>query len=151
LLKTVLRPRTLAYTMLWGSVGIAMLLSLGGRTRLDISAQQLRNPVYVQLSDGNVRNSYTVKLRNMQTRPREMEINLAGLTGAAMWRESETRGQAARSLRVNVPPDALAKIPVFVVAPGNGAESEKFAFTVRSTDGEGETDSAEAIFERPAE
>jgi cytochrome c oxidase accessory protein FixG len=151
LLKSVFRPRTIAYTLLWGSVGVAMLLALGGRTRLDISAQQLRNPVYVQLSNGDVRNSYTVKLRNMQTRPREMEIDLAGLPGATMWRDSQTREQAGRSLRLVVPPDALAKVPLFVVAPGAGSKSEKFGFSVRSTDNEGETDTTEAIFERPAQ
>jgi cytochrome c oxidase accessory protein FixG len=150
LLKTVLRPRTLAYSLLWGSVGLGMLFALGNRTRLDISAQKLRNPVYVQLSNGDVRNSYTVKLRNMQTRPREMEIDLAGLPGAAMWRDNESRDQAVRSLRITVPADALAKVPIFVAAPGNGAVSEKFAFTVRSTDGENETDSTETMFERPA-
>ena len=48
-----------------------------------------------------------------------------------------------------MPADALAKLPIFLVASGSGKGTEKFAFTVRSTDGEAETDSAEAIFERP--
>src|SRR5512139_1175142 len=149
LLKTLLRPRTVAYALIWSSVGLGMLFALGNRTRLDISAQQQRNPVYVQLSDGDIRNSYTVKLRNMQTRPREMEVKLEGLPGAAMWRDTGSREQASRSARVTVPPDALAKLPIFVAAPGGGKSTEKFNFTVRSTDGEGETDTTEAIFERP--
>ncbi len=149
LLKTIFRPRTLAYALIWSSVGLGMLFALGNRTRLDISAQQQRNPVFVQLSDGAVRNSFTVKLRNMQTRPREMEVDLAGLPGSAMWLENETRERARRSVRVTVPPDALAKLPIFVVAGGEGQKSEKFAFTVRSTDNEGETDTTEAMFERP--
>ena len=78
-----------------------------------------------------------------------MEVDLAGLPGAAMWRDTQTREQASRSLHVTVPPDALAKLPIFVVAPGRGEESQRFSFTVRSTDGEGETDTTEAIFERP--
>ena len=147
--KTIFRPRTLAYALLWSSVGLAMLLALGNRTRLDISAQQLRNPVYVQLSNGEIRNRYTVKLRNMQTRPRQMEVSLSGLTEGAMWKEGQSRDQATRTISITVPPDALAKLPIFLVAPGSGKGTEKFAFTVRSTDGEAETDSAEAIFERP--
>ncbi|MCL6699007.1 cytochrome c oxidase accessory protein CcoG [Sphingomonas sp. NSE70-1] len=149
LLKSILRPRTIAYALIWSSVGLGMLFALGNRTRLDISAQQQRNPVYVQLSDGGVRNSYTIKLRNMQTRPREMRVDLTNLPGASMWRDGQTRDQASRSIQVVVPPDALAKLPMFVVAPGSGDASEKFGFTVRSTDGEGEMDSTEAIFERP--
>jgi len=149
LFKAIMRPRTIAYALIWSSVGLAMLFALGNRTRLDISAQQQRNPVYVQLSNGDVRNSYTVKLRNMQTRPREMEVSLAGLPNAVMWRDTQTREQASQSLRVTVPPDALAKLPIFVVAPGGGQATHTFELTVRSTDGEGETDTTEAIFERP--
>jgi hypothetical protein len=66
-----------------------------------------------------------------------------------MWRDIQTREQASQSLRVMVPPDALAKLPIFVVAPGAGQSTQKFALTVRSTDGESETDTTEAIFERP--
>jgi cytochrome c oxidase accessory protein FixG len=149
LMRTVFRPRTLAYAMIWSSIGLAMLFALGNRTRLSISAQQLRNPVYVQLSDGEVRNRYTVKLRNMQTRPRQMEVTLEGLAGAAMWREGMTRDQAARRLAVTVPADALAKLPIFVVAPASEEDHETFAFTVKSADGEAEADSTEAVFERP--
>jgi cytochrome c oxidase accessory protein FixG len=149
LLKTIFRPRTLAYSMIWSSVGLAMLFALGNRTRLDISAQHQRNPVYVQLSNGEIRNRYTVKLRNMQTRPRQMEVSLAGLQGAAMWREGASREDAARSLSVTVPADALQKLAIFIVAPGADEDHEKFAFMVRSADGEAETDSIQAIFERP--
>jgi hypothetical protein len=74
---------------------------------------------------------------------------MAGLPGAAMWLESHDREQAARTLRVTVPADALAKLPIFVVAPCEGEERETFAFELRSADGEGESDRTEAIFERP--
>ncbi len=149
LLKTIFRPRTLAYALIWSSIGLGMLFALGNRTRLDISAQHQRNPVYVQLSNGEIRNRYTVKLRNMQTRPRQMQVSLAGLPGAAMWRDGDAREQAARSLTVDVPADALAKLPIFVVAPAGDEDHEKFAFAVRSTDGEAEADRVQAIFERP--
>jgi hypothetical protein len=66
-----------------------------------------------------------------------------------MWRDTGSREQASRSARVVVPPDALAKLPIFVAAPGGGKATEKFNFTVRSTDGEGETDTTGANFERP--
>ncbi|MDV3256514.1 MAG: cytochrome c oxidase accessory protein CcoG [Sphingomonas sp.] len=149
LFRTVFRPRTIAYASLWGAVGLAMLVALGNRTRLDISAQQVRNPVYVKLSSGEIRNRYTVKLRNMQTRPREMEVSIDRLAGATMWQEGQTREQAATRLRTTVPADALAKLPIFVVAPGSGKGSETFILSVRSVDGEEEHDSTEAIFERP--
>jgi polyferredoxin len=91
LVKTLLRPRTLAYSLLWSSVGLGMLLALGERARLDISAQHQRNPSYVQLSDGAVRNGFTVKLRNMEARPRAMEVRLEGLSGGVMWTQGGSR------------------------------------------------------------
>jgi len=148
LIKTLLRPRTLAYVLLWGSVGLAMLFALTNRTRLDISAQHQRNPAYVQLSDGAVRNDFTVKVRNMEARPRTMVVGLEGLPGAVMWTEDGSRETAGSLVRVNVPPDALAKLPIFVAAPGGGEERQEFALSVHSIDRR-EGDSTEAVFERP--
>jgi polyferredoxin len=147
--KTLLRPRTLIYSGIWGAIGLAMLFALGERSRLDISAQQERNPVYVRLSDGAVRNSFTVKLRNMQTRPREMEVGITGLPGAVIWTGAGEREAAGTSVRTRVPADSLEKLRIFVAAPGGGEARDDFAFTVRALDGEGGTDSTEARFERP--
>ena len=148
LIRTLLRPRTLAYVLLWGSVGLAMLVALGDRARLDISAQHQRNPAYVQLSDGAVRNGFTVKLRNMQTRPRAMEVRLDGLPGGVMWTDGGSREGAGVVVRIAVPADALAKLPIFVAAPGGGQARQEFAFAVRAADGS-ESDSVGAVFERP--
>ncbi|NCP11225.1 MAG: cytochrome c oxidase accessory protein CcoG, partial [Sphingomonadales bacterium] len=85
ILKTLLRPRTLVYLGAWSAVGLAMLFALGQRTRIDIAVQKDRNPPYVQMSDGAVRNAYTIKLRNMENRPRRMDVALSGLTGGLIW------------------------------------------------------------------
>lgn len=148
LMKTLLRPRTLAYAAVWGGIGLTMLVALGNRNRIDISAQHQRNPAYVQLSDGHVRNNFTVKLRNMETRPRAMEIRFDGLDGGVMWTDGGSREAARTSLRTTVPADALAKLPIFVVAPGGRQARQSFVFTVRAVDGE-ERDTVEAAFERP--
>jgi polyferredoxin len=126
-----------------------MLFTLGERTRIGISAQQERNPVYVRLSDGAVRNAFTVKLRNMQARPRDMEVAVDGLPGAVIWTGAAERGAAGSSVRTRVPADALAKLRIFVAAPSGGEERDDFAFTVRALDAEREADSTEARFERP--
>src|SRR3546814_6291549 len=87
--KTLLRPRTLIYTALWAAIGLGMLFTLGQRTRLDLAVQRERSPLYVQLSDGAIRNDYTLKLRNMELRPRRVEVAIDGLheSGRASWRE----------------------------------------------------------------
>jgi len=148
--RTVLRPRTLAYSAIWIAIGLAMLFALGTRTRIGISALQDRNPLYVRLSDGSVRNGYTIKIRNMETRPRTVEIGLTGLPNARIW-TGDDRGGPASGVRIDVPADSVAKQRVFVVAPAGGAQRSAFDFTVRALDAEGGTARDDAQFERPEE
>lgn len=134
-IKTLLRPRTLIYFTLWAGIGVAMLFSLGQRTRLDISSEPDRNPRYVQLSDGSIRNAYTVKLRNMETRPRSVDLMIEGLPDAVLWTEVGSRESAGRSLHVPMAPDAATQLRVFVAAPAPGDEHTRFRFVARPTDG----------------
>lgn len=148
-LRTLLRPRTIAYFTIWMGIGAAMLFMLGARTRVDISAQQDRNPIFVRLSDGAIRNAYTVKLRNMEARPRPMEIRVEGLDGARLWTDAMAREQAGTRILTDVPPDSVARLRIFVAAPAGGPPRQDFSFTVRATDREGGGDQEPARFERP--
>ncbi len=148
-LKTLLRPRTIAYFAVWAGIGAAMLFALGARERLEISAQQDRNPIFVRLSDGAIRNAYTVKLRNMQARPRPMEVGLTGLPGGRMWTDAGSRETAAATVRTTVPADSVAKLRIFLTLPSGGPVRQDFRFTVRAIDREGGSASEPARFERP--
>ncbi|MEE4349966.1 MAG: cytochrome c oxidase accessory protein CcoG [Pacificimonas sp.] len=147
----LLRPRTIIYLVIWTAIGLAMLFAVGTRARLDIAAQPDRNPPYVQLADGDVRNDFTVKIRNMQTRPRLMEIGLTGLDGAVIWQGGGSRADAERTVRTLVPADSVKAVPVFVAAPGEGADREPFGLTLRALDDDGGVDSTEVTFERPGQ
>jgi cytochrome c oxidase accessory protein FixG len=146
--KELFRPRTILYFTAWAAIGVAILFGLGNRTRLDISAQQDRNPLYVRLSDGAVRNGYTVKIRNMEERPREVLVTLEGLPGAVLWTETGSRERATRELRATVPADALQKLRIFVAAPASDAGREA-EFAVRALDAEGGSDRIGVTFEGP--
>jgi cytochrome c oxidase accessory protein FixG len=148
-LKRLFRPRTIAYFVIWSSIGIAMLFALGARSRVDIAANAERNPVYVRLSDGSIRNSYLIKVRNMQSRPRTMVIGIDGLDGALMWQEGQTRDEASRALTIEVPPDQVLKERVHVVAPAQGEPRQDFAFTLRTSDEAAETAHDDESFVRP--
>ncbi|WP_326523850.1 4Fe-4S dicluster domain-containing protein [Sphingomonas sp.] len=147
--KRLLRTRTILYFLVWAGIGVGMLFALGTRTRLDIAVQQTRNPQYVVLSDGHVRNAYTVKIRNMENRPREMEIAIRGLDGAVMWGENGSRETAARSVRLPVGPDQVGRTRIFVVAPAAGEPREDIEIVVRALDREGGQDADQSYFERP--
>ncbi|HZV56218.1 MAG TPA: cytochrome c oxidase accessory protein CcoG [Sphingobium sp.] len=148
-LKSLFRPRTIAYFMVWAGIGLAMLFVLGTRTRIDIGANADRNPQFVQLSDGSIRNAYLVKISNMESRPRQMEYRLEGLPGAVMWAEGSTRDKAARSIRIAVPADQVLKERVYVVAPAAGPEHEDFTFALKALDGGEEQATHGERFVRP--
>ncbi|MBB5987913.1 cytochrome c oxidase accessory protein CcoG [Sphingobium lignivorans] len=150
-IRRLLRPRTLVYFGLWCAIGVAMLFALGTRARIDIAANADRNPEYVRLSDGSIRNAWLIKLRNMENRPREMTIALEGLPGARMWKESDTRESAARSITVEVPADQVLKEHIYVVAPAAGSAREDFAFTVQAGGDGGEKARDAESFVRPEE
>lgn len=145
--RDLLRLRNVVYAVMWGGIGLVLLFALGTRTHTDISAAADRNPPFMLMSDGSVRNGYTVKLRNMQNRPRMMTITMDGLPDAVMWTDDMPRERAARSLTRMVEPDATQIVRLYVVAPADTA-GQDYAFTVRSAD-DGESDRSPTRFEAP--
>ncbi len=148
-LKTLFRPRTILYFSAWGAIGLAMLFAVGNRTRIDISANHDRNPLYVQLADGAVRNAYTANLRNMENRPRTMEVSMSGLGQAVLWSSEGSRETAGQTVTIDVPADSVGRMRLFVAAPGVGASREEFVLTVRAVDDRTAQDSHNVFFERP--
>ncbi|KPL68638.1 nitrogen fixation protein FixG [Erythrobacter sp. SG61-1L] len=146
--KTILHLRTLIYLGVWGMLGLGLLFALGTRNHTDITIAQDRNPPFMLMSDGSVRNAYTLKLRNMESRPRKMEVAIEGLPGAVMWSEDMPREAAARKIVREVPADEIDTMRAYVVMP-DGARSQKFTFTLRSLDEAGESDSGVTNFEAP--
>lgn len=148
-LQTLRHPRTIIYFALWCAIGAAMLFTLGQRTRLDLSVQADRNPVYVQLSDGAIRNNYTLKIRNMENRPRIVDVMIEGLSGAVIWTPGGNRQSAGRKVSFTVTADAVHKIRLFVAAPSAGTTHERFTISTRARTGDERGDSDNVTFERP--
>jgi cytochrome c oxidase accessory protein FixG len=78
----VVRPRTVFYASIIAVVGGIMLYVLATRAFLDISVLHDRNPIAVALSDGSVRNAYTVRVLNKRTYGRALALDVAGVSGA---------------------------------------------------------------------
>ena len=148
-LKTLFRSRTIIYFGIWASIGLAMLFTLGQRTRLDLAVQPDRNPVYVRLSDGSIRNNYTLKIRNMETRPRIVDVYVEGLPGAVIWTPAGKREFATQHIHFAVAPDAVHKVQLFVAAPAEGPEHSAFTISTNARTGDESGDSDTVVFERP--
>ncbi|PWK63404.1 cytochrome c oxidase accessory protein CcoG [Aminobacter sp. AP02] len=129
-LSRIFRPRTFVYAAAWSLIGIALLFALLSRDRLEVNVLQDRNPQYVRLSDGSIRNGYTVKLLNMVPQPRNFELSIEGLAGANMSVVGLDQPES-RSITTEVEADKLKTIRVYVRQPlENLAEGQSFKFVV---------------------
>jgi cytochrome c oxidase accessory protein FixG len=128
-MRLIWHPRTLVYLVLWSSVGAVLLFALGTRQHLAISAAKDRNPPFMLMSDGWVRNAWLLRLRNMEDRPRAMALALSGPPGARMWSEDMPRAAAATRLTRLVAADQTEPLRVYVVAPP-GTAPQPLAFTL---------------------
>src|SRR6187401_2695025 len=80
----LVRPRTILYAGAMAVVSAIMLTALLLRPDLDVNVLRDRNPLFVKLSDGGVRNGYTVKLLNKLYAPRALSLGIEGLPGAKL-------------------------------------------------------------------
>ncbi|BDA84176.1 cytochrome c oxidase accessory protein CcoG [Aureimonas sp. SA4125] len=144
------RPRTLVYLVLWSAIGVGMAYSLATRDQLTTSVQHDRNPVYVLLSDGGVRNAYTVKIANMTNVPRLVTVAVEGLPGAVVAAPGRTLDGGGVS--VEVPRDRVEMVRLLVSQPAAAVTDERQDFFVTVTDtAGGESSRAAAVFQSPEE
>ncbi len=73
--KHILRPRTIVYSLLWLGIGIGLVVALFVRANLDASITPVRNPPYVILSNGDIRNTFDMRLRNKHGEDRWFTIS----------------------------------------------------------------------------
>ena len=148
--QSFIRPRTYVYIAGFSAICLAMLVTLMMRDRLDISVLHDRNPQYVKLSDGSIRNGYTVKILNMVTQPRTFILSIKGINGALMQIAGSDEA-AAGSVEVKVGADRLRSLKVYVTVHRknlHGAQNP-LHISVEDTAGDEEA-SYEAVFEGPA-
>ena len=148
--KLIWHPRTLVYLAVWSALGLALLFALGVRTHLDLSVAKDRNPAFMLMRDGSVRNAYTLKLRNMETRPRTLEIALGGIPAARMWSDDMPRAAATRGFDRKVAADQIETVRVYVLAPA-GTAPQNISFTLRAKAEEGGSDTGETRFDAPGD
>ena len=74
----IFRTRTVLYTALWALVGVGLTVALFVRPNIEFTVAPVRNPIFVTLSDGSIRNTYDIRLRNKNPEERMFEISLTG-------------------------------------------------------------------------
>ena len=114
--KHIFRPRTILYTVLWSGIGIGLTVLLFIRSEIDMTVAAVRNPQFVLLSDGSIRNTYDVRIRNMAQEDTTFVFSLTSEDAAAL--DLELEGQD--DLTVEVPADTTQLQRLYIIAdPGS--------------------------------
>ncbi|MBR9843271.1 MAG: cytochrome c oxidase accessory protein CcoG [Rhodobacteraceae bacterium] len=124
ILKHIFRPRTVLYTSLWAAVGIGLVVALFMRSDIDLTVAPVRNPTFVTLSDGTIRNTYEVRLRNKHGEARPFQISVTGDETLVV----ELEGVDGNV--VEVPADEMRLQRVYILAPpqSDAAHAERTDF-----------------------
>jgi cytochrome c oxidase accessory protein FixG len=121
-LRKLFRPRTFIYFGGWALVGLLLIYGLVSRDRLEMNVLHDRNPQYVVLSDGSIRNGYTVKLLNKIPEQRTVTVSLGELPGATM-NVLGLDHEEGSAITVTLEPDRARSLKVYVRQPREDAKS----------------------------
>ena len=132
-------------------IGSVILFGLGARASVDVNILPERNPLYVTLSDGGIRNGYTIKIMNKSHEARRYDLTLEGLQGATLsvvGQDSEDAGRTSLAAK----PDAVSTYRVYVTAPpGAVADPSQPLSMILTHRPDGPSVRHETVFRGPAE
>lgn len=121
----VLRPRTMLYTGLWSLVGFGLVFALFIRSDVEVTVAPERNPIFVTLSDGSVRNTYAVRVLNKDQQTNTFRLTIKGDPTLRL----QLEGSPYQT--VDVGPDAMLQQRVYIVAPPGSAPASAAVTDVR--------------------
>jgi len=144
----LLRPRTILYGVLIAVVAAIMLAALLTRPALELNVQRDRNPLFVKLSNGDIRNGYTVKILNKVHQIRHFRLTLDGLPDT----EIKVIGRQDHAPLFAVNPDQLASFRVLITTAKANLLSETTDIRLRIIDQDsGVTAENETVFRGPGQ
>ena len=141
--KHILRPRTIMYTSLWSIVGFALVFALFIRQDIEMTVAPVRNPTFVTLSDGSIRNTYDVRILNKSGTDSQYSIFIKGNPTLRVQLEGTPYGS------VQVAADTQKLQRVYVISPAGSApttsDRTEFRFWVEDL-GNGDRAYSDSVF-----
>lgn len=113
------RPRTVLYSVLIATVLAIMGWAWIVRAPVEISVIEDRNPLFVRLSDGSIRNGYTLKILNKTHSGQRFAVRTEGIGASQIAIVGHENGDA----EVAVEADVVRAVKIYVTVPA-GARSE---------------------------
>lgn len=143
-----IRARSVLYAAIISIVGSVMLYALLTRAPFTVSVIHDRNPIFVKLSDGHIRNAYTIRIANMLPTQRAFTLEIGGLQYShieIIGGEAPIDGRPS----VSVGPDQTRELRVLVTSVDvDREEPTSLEFKIRD-EGDGKVASARDFFRTP--
>lgn len=130
----LIRTRTLLYAGVFALVAAIMLFGLVSRATLEVNVLRDRTPPFVQLSDGSVRNAYTVKIVNKANAARDFIVTVDGPEALTLSAVGETVENGA--LTITAQGDDVRSFRLFATLPGDAILRASEPIVVTVTDPE---------------
>jgi cytochrome c oxidase accessory protein FixG len=145
----LVRARTLVYA---GVLAVVVAVMLGAwlmRSAAELTVLRDRAPLFVQLSDGSIRNSYTVKILNKSHATKTFQLSVDGLPGASLSVAEAPPGAPDRP-ELTVKPDQVGTFRVHLKSERKvlRGESTPLTMVARSDDG-ADTVTRDTVFLAP--
>lgn len=116
----LLKAKTIAYAMVLVTIATALIWGLSTRSDLEVSARQIRQPLFVILSDGHIQNRYDLKINNKTEFKMILALTITGLDNAEIYLGSAYKnkniielaagGSSVIHVRVRRSPDTATKV-----------------------------------------
>jgi polyferredoxin len=118
-----------------------LVYDIGHRQSFEHSIQQVRQPLYVTLSDGSIRNRYQIRLTNISGAEETYSISARGVPERALdlgnFKEVKVRNGKSVMIAASV-----------ILSPEAAGKVEAFEFVIRNSKGEEVIDPAHFFFRR---
>ncbi|WP_412777381.1 cytochrome c oxidase accessory protein CcoG [Thalassospira lucentensis] len=129
----IVRPRTIFYAVILTLVASVMMFGLLNRSVLELNVLRDRNPLFVRLSDGDVRNGYTIKVLNKEQATKTYALTVTGITPTQMQVIGLEPNQDG-SFDLDVAPDRVGSFRVFISAAPDSLNGDATPFEFKVTD-----------------
>ncbi|HRZ25108.1 MAG TPA: FixG Ig-like domain-containing protein, partial [Candidatus Contendobacter sp.] len=126
----LLKPKTIGYGVVLTAATAILIWSVLTSAPYTGTVEQIRQPLYTQLADGGIRNTYEVKLNNKLTAPMTVGIRIEGLPGATLDMDGMERIELTPQERIKL----LARVQIPPVAGGK-APGDKVTFIIEALAG----------------
>ena len=123
----LLRPRNFWYASIISAVGLLMLYTLLNRSPLDVSVIHDRNPLFVKLSDGEIRNGYNIHILNKNHDDKNYSLEVKGLEKFTVKVQGN---QEVPTDNIPVFADSLGNFRVFITAPKQTDHRTEIEFVI---------------------